>query len=53
MIEKAKAENDTDDSSAMSDNQILMLRGLGTVLAIAAVLWICVVCFLRERCSAP
>lgn len=49
MVEKAKSETNSDDPSAMSDNQILMLRGLGGILAIMAVLWICVICFLRER----
>lgn len=49
MSEKAKAERDSDDSSAMSDDQIAMLQGLGAVLAIMAVLWVCVICFLRER----
>jgi hypothetical protein len=49
MVEKAKSERDSDDPSAMSDEQIAMLRGLGGILAIMAVLWICVICFLRER----
>lgn len=49
MSEKAKTEKDSDDSSAMADDQIAMLQGLGAVLAIMAVLWVCVICFLRER----
>eukprot|EP00602_Paraphysomonas_sp_CaronLab_P008850 CAMPEP_0185018998 /NCGR_PEP_ID=MMETSP1103-20130426/1632_1 /TAXON_ID=36769 /ORGANISM="Paraphysomonas bandaiensis, Strain Caron Lab Isolate" /LENGTH=580 /DNA_ID=CAMNT_0027549065 /DNA_START=258 /DNA_END=2000 /DNA_ORIENTATION=+ len=51
MLNKAYKENEaqSDDPEAFSDMQINLLRGIGGLLAGLAVVWVCVVCFLRER----
>jgi hypothetical protein len=38
-------------ASAQSSNQIMLLNAVGGILAGAALLWLCVICIMRERIS--
>lgn len=49
MLEEAKSEEKKDGADAMAPIQIRLLKGLGIFLAAAALLWLCLVVFLREK----
>lgn len=65
LLSKAGNEDNSDDPSRLSSTEVLtflenlsddflfqikMLRGLGSILVAFSILWLCLICYLRERC---
>jgi hypothetical protein len=49
IFEEANAEEDKEGADAVPAIQITLMKGLGTALAIAAALWVCLIIYLREK----